>query len=32
MFLLTSAARPLMNNSLIETEKRVDLLGENQPQ
>ena len=31
MLLLTSAARPLINNTLVETKKRVDLLGESQP-
>ena len=31
MLLSTSAARPLINNKLIEIEKRVDLVGESQP-
>ena len=31
MLLSTFAARPLINNKLIEIEKRVDLVGESQP-
>ena len=32
MLLLTSAIRPVINNKLVETKKRVDLVGESQPQ
>ena len=32
MFLLTSATRPVINNKLVQTKKRVDLVGESQPQ
>ena len=31
VLLLTSAARPVNSNKLVETKKRVDLLGESQP-
>ena len=31
ILLLTSATRPVINNKLVETKKRVDLVGESQP-
>ena len=31
MLLLTFATRPVINNKLVKTKKRVDLMGESQP-